>query len=219
MLFPFTVGLYLLRLGCVSRVSVFVLGLGVVMSLSRGAMLSIFSLLLVLFLGQRSMKKVFVVLWLFLLLFLLFFSYHVGLFEKEFSLIESRVLDHGGGVSARLNSLFEGWWVFSDSLKTILIGSGLGWFSGVEILNPHNSYLRILYEMGLVGFLSFLLLLIYFIILSFRSFLRRDPLPMAVLSSLLVGSVTNDYYLTKEFWFILALVFFLVAQDRHSPHY
>lgn len=206
MIFSLFVSAYLNYFKKVSSFCVLLIALGVFFSLSRGAIIG-----LILFFSIISMRGGVVrviVLSIGVLFALLFFYavYSFGLAKDFFNLLENRFSDGGGGVLARLDSLNSGWEFYSSNVHAIFFGLGPGELLKIMQNNPHNSVARITFETGVIGIVSFLAVFFYFTLLSIRRLLLRQYLTLAIVVTLFFISLTNDYYLVKDYWLALAFV-------------
>lgn len=101
--------------------------------------------------------------------------------------------------------------------KFPILGIGIGSYTfyyqdffDVETLGatPHNTYIRVLAELGAIGFLSFIGMAYYFVK---RALHERSPMLIALLAGILIGNNFQDFFMTPWNWFILGL--FLVERD------
>lgn len=77
---------------------------------------------------------------------------------------------------------------------------------------PHNTYVQVLSETGIIGFIIFIILL-YNVLINFRSGIKVLPRSLSdiqwtwsiVLIILLVGSMTKTDLLDKFFWFLMGI--------------
>ena len=128
--------------------------------------------------------------------------------DKLSSVIEQRVFDQGGGASARLESITN-WYAYgSDNFKQVLFGNGAGFFEyySTSSNSAHNSFVRVLGEYGLIALLFFVCLLFFFTApLVLRS--KLTVFSLSSLLSLMLVLFTNDYYLVRDFWFLLFMIY------------
>jgi O-antigen ligase len=68
--------------------------------------------------------------------------------------------------------------------------------------NAHNSYLRIIWEIGYIGFVAMFLFI--FSIVKKKSYNNKI---YPVLIAIFVTWIFNDYYIVKETWLFFALIF------------
>lgn len=100
--------------------------------------------------------------------------------------------------------------VYERGFQTIILGHGIGQFGPtVEPIlgrprGPHNTYIRIFVELGLVGICLFILILGN-IISKVRSF-PNTPIWLTALSCLLIVGIANDWGPYLMTWFVFTIV-------------
>ncbi|MBD3329444.1 hypothetical protein GF357_03045 [Candidatus Dojkabacteria bacterium] len=96
------------------------------------------------------------------------------------------------------------------------LGIGIGSYTfyyqdyfDVETLGatPHNAYIRVLAELGIVGFMWFSGFVIYF---AKKALSKRSPLLISLLAGILIGNMFQDFFMTPWNWFLLGL--FLIEE-------
>ncbi|MBY5925424.1 MULTISPECIES: O-antigen ligase family protein [unclassified Halomonas] len=214
MLFSFFVSLYLFRLKQVTWICVFLISLGVIFSLSRGAILAISLFILVTFLEKRFITNLTICIAIFILACFSFLLYETGFAADVFTLLFGRFADSGGGAAARLSSLMLGWHSYSSDLQHFLFGVGPGNLLSLMENNPHNSFARILFESGVLGFLAYVTFITVLLLSAIRQTLSGSAFALGMVLSLIAFSLTNDYYLVKDFWLILALAAYCCQSGR-----
>ena len=73
------------------------------------------------------------------------------------------------------------------------------WFTA----HPHNEYLRFLAELGVIGFLGFLFFNLFVL---YRLFRYRRVYSIIIIISLLLLSITYDYYMSPWVWAFLSMI-------------
>ncbi len=126
---------------------------------------------------------------------------------------------NGGGMNGRMPIWQAGLRVFSHSIPNIVVGVGAdGFIKAVDIWYvAHNTYLSVLVNNGLIGFVLFLAILAQAAWAGFRSV---DPERKVILSSLLcwmVAIAVGTWDHNRVAWFLLAISFTAGAQ-RSSPY-
>ena len=94
-----------------------------------------------------------------------------------------------------------------------VIGSGIGSFEfsisteHVEISNAHNTYIHILYELGIIGISLYMLMLITIGIYILRMKQVNDKVFLSVLLlTLMVAQITMNLIFDKEMWVVMTLL-------------
>ncbi len=96
-------------------------------------------------------------------------------------------------------------------MLSILFGSGSGSYEkkSENGFAAHNTYLRVLYEQGIVGIILYIAVL-FFIFRLLRMRKRKDMLYTTLLASLLVGILVQNMFVDtlhwRHFWVLLSLV-------------
>lgn len=181
-------------------------GLGLAASLSRGAILGFFIFLFVIFLFEQRSRA----LTLKSLLYLAILSTTVLAISPGHvtsslqGLILRRLQDEGGGGQSRLRAAQSAIEAFGRG--NVIIGAGRAPYAAINSDGqpPHNSYVTILLDGGLLGLLVFGLTL-FLVFLVSVCFYPANVYPLAIFASLSVIAFTNDFFLTKEWWIGLAI--------------
>jgi hypothetical protein len=97
--------------------------------------------------------------------------------------------------------------LLSSPLHVLTVGFGPGSFETLNGLNIHNSWLELLFSMGIYGYAAFLLLLGYVLVLALR---RPDaiavvPVVMGLLS-IMVFMVAHDVVRGRIFWVAFGII-------------
>lgn len=177
-------------------VCMILIGVGVVLTGSRGAILTLAISVLVYLLirrknidENRSVIKLFVLGMFFILGgYYLFTKYIDQAILTRFQI--SSILADGGSGRAEL-------WKYyfveaQDSIIHFLFGHGFG-----TALNAHNVFIEYFYSTGIVGVLIILILLG---IVVYRAFWLKDNLAMGFIWIIIITSCTIGYFLNKGFW-------------------
>jgi len=205
--------------GCVlllSVVNMFYVGTG------RTGML-VFVVLIVLFFMQRLsfLKQLVSILLLVLLLAVAFKTSDT--FNEKFTAAVDEVQQFEQGHSRTSLGMRLDWWIDSSLMmkQKPVMGYGTGSFekehtayiSGTDIMvtdNPHNEFLLIGVQLGGVGLLVFVLILIFQLICSFRGGPPQSYYLQGVVVAMIVGCSTNSFLFdTHEghFWALLSAVY------------
>ncbi len=103
-------------------------------------------------------------------------------------------------------------------IKVTTFGIGVGSFETINSgFNIHNSYLEILLQTGLFGFVLFSLIIIYVFRTTFKSFHISRILPIFLgLLSIMVFMTFHDILRGRIFWLPLSLLMIFAKSERHS---
>ncbi len=207
---------FLYQKGVVAKSLMFISGIAVVLTLSRGGVVAILAGLFATFFiaNAKSKLKIIAIFSGFAFLTVLVVLSNYDFFSL---FIEKRMngLESGGG-------RFEVWGNALELFyKKPLFGYGI--FSFVDLSNnfygiakyAHNTYLEVLVETGLVGFFIFLFFICITIVTSYNNSLilphARFLFPLNV--SFFVCIIGLSMYINTIFWFLL-LINFLVARRK-----
>lgn len=220
MLLVVYIGLLIKRKILAVKISILFVLLAVVFSMSRGAILALSVLLFFhfLYLFMSNRKLVFMYVSGFVILSLVGISVvandsYFGHFNEA---VDRRLNDTGGGVSSRLEAVSTTVEAASDTVMSMLFGVGLDKAKAFSAdgLAPHNTFVRILGELGAFSLITYLFLFLL-IASNFPKHIERIPY-LGTLMSLLLACATNDYFLVREFWLLLAVL--IVITSRNSSH-
>lgn len=136
----------------------------------------------------------------------------ISLFISKFTFLATRLAEVGVSDTSRSSILFD---VFPIFLKEGMTGFGIGNFAyyAQNILNlnlyaPHNFFLEILFELGLI---SFIIVIIFFmkIIFSVFSNAKRERFFVFYLLLLFIPFcvLNSGYLLTAIVWLFIALIY------------
>ncbi len=135
----------------------------------------------------------------------------------------------GDSISVRLGMWQEGWWMLQDKS---LWGAGLSGYQQsvlpyhqkdyIEIyLYPHNVVLNFWSEIGFLGLLSFVLIVVYFYYLAYQSkYDKYAIITMSAMLALLVHGLVDVPYFKNDlsvlFWLLVAIVLVIDKQRFES---
>ena len=127
----------------------------------------------------------------------------------------------GDSVSTRLEMWSETW----EMIKTKpILGAGLVGYQPavapfhekeyIEVyLYPHNIFLNFWSEIGLLGLISFILIIIYFYIYGFKKYDKWSIIAMATMTALLIHGLVDVPYFKNDlsilFWVIIGVIMIL----------
>nr|PMJ88198.1 hypothetical protein BCU14_25290 [Vibrio lentus] len=113
-----------------------------------------------------------------------------------------------GGGSGRFEIWALGLEFITSKIEYIFFGVGPNQFGDMSKLlgidnTTHNSYLRLLFELGILGLIVFILLIIY----MFNS-LKNIPsiYRYTAFFALMISWLSNDFILNKETWLFFAVL-------------
>ncbi len=136
------------------------------------------------------------------------------LFVERFSLSQSYDVGETGRFGNQLNSI--------PLLLQAPLGFGPGGFSAIFGADPHNVYINAFASYGWIGGISYLLLVIFTIIVGFRTILMRGPWQIyvvaafcALFTTILQGvQIDSDHW--RHFYWMLGIVWGLYAATSAS---
>jgi O-antigen ligase len=180
---------------------------GIIKTGSRGAMLGLLVGILVLMTRQRVSSAV--RLKIGIMAFLAVGGLVWGSYDNEMVRLRWEKTFMGGNLAGREEILPEAWKMFTESP---LVGWGpgahlveLGERFGRPTLDPHNLYLWILNEAGLLGAIPFFIGLWMCWRAAWRATQGTEgTLPIALLSCLLIVNMSGSEHNRKLFWLVLA---------------
>ena len=169
----------------------------------------IFSILIFMIISNFLSKKNIVLFVLFIIFFVLS-DYYLNILKG----IEARNIEaeqFGGLFSGRIERFYDAYNLFYSNIKNILIGYGGAaspyydpQFLGISpVISPHNQYLSILAENGLIGFIIYLMLTIKMV----ANIIRAKSLQGALLLSVFVFTFNSEvigrtYVFSILFWIL-----------------
>jgi len=161
---------------------------------SRGAILSLFlSLFFFLFYFKKEKLLFWQIMISSLVVGVIFFMWNKGYIHfSSDSLV-------GNDSSAQTRLFFWKEALFNLNWKTILIGNGPRTFLEIYGHWLHNSYLNRFVELGIFGYLNYLIILFF----SWYVFLKQKNYIIIIFTSFLIGSFFVDFYLNGLMWFII----------------
>jgi len=178
---------------------------GVLLSFSRTSIAAILIFYLLFFLPRIGMLKggAGVILFIFI---------GVSLFKSELFIdmlnyrLENLISGDGSG---RYDIWRLGFDYATDSVARFFIGVGGNGFyligDKIGVTNTvHNSFLRLFFELGLMGVISFFV----FIALIVKSAIKGDSYYFfCSITAIMINWIGNDFFLVKETWLFLAIMF------------
>lgn len=195
--------------------------LAVVLSFSRGVTAGLTIFLFMSLFKREWLKYIFIAPLFVIIIIIIFNKFLFNLLDIETikHTIEYRVSNlKSGDLSGRSTIWIYGFKIWFNDILHILFGFGFGNFQnyigyyGIEN-TVHNSYLRSLYELGLVG----TVVLIYFyksLIKSIKSI--SDINKFIIISSILVCWFSNDFFINKDTFLLLSLLALMSNFDSNS---
>lgn len=208
--FSFIVGVALTMRGHISSIVPALIASGIFIAGSRAVFLSLTVFVGAIFFLEVSARRVLFRVMIFSAAFCLMI-YIATPGEVIDAMAIQRIEDGTGGGIARLRHAFDALNLFVDG--NWFLGYGRGVYPEKP---PHNSFLTILVDYGIVGLASFTGILGYSILLFFRR-RRQSAAPLAIVLSLSAAATFNDYHLTREWWMAFStawLVFRLSALEK-----
>lgn len=123
-----------------------------------------------------------------------------------------------GGGSGRSDIWLRGLDYIALNKNALMLGVGVNNFASFSLsldLNNtvHNSFLRILFEGGLIVFCSFLFFI--FNVIRYVSFKVNSFHLFVILLSLVGAWLSNDFLLNKETWLLFALFLYVDFEDKN----
>ena len=204
------------------KIFLFFLAISVLITISRGVIIALISF--VLLMNLKLSKPTFV--------------YVVFLFVGYISLVKYIPEDFVFTITERFNVFFDegdssgrsgiwqhGYVEWSKDLGFIILGFGFNNFPNlVRIsdldLNVHNSFLRALYELGVVGFIV-VFSFFYNIINQIKWEHTKEKYILII--ALVISWMTNDFFILKETFFMIAILLMLSSKfkkhDWKKPFY
>lgn len=188
--------------------------LGVLVSLSRGAVLALAIFFIVMFLRDfRSRNLLIKAAALALSLGIIFINITPSAEFLHFSnVLQTRTTDGGGGMQARADYARQ-------SIRSLDEGNtwiGVGRIQDVNLQNralvPHNTYITVLIDTGITGFVVFCSILLFVFIKTMKAY-RFSGLPLAIFLSLIAIAITNDYHFIREWWLALSFAYLISIQE------
>ncbi len=203
--------------------------LAIVFTRSKGALFGVVSGLVFYLVFYKKMRKYFVI-----ILLLVFFLGFYGLQVGQINLKGASTVTGGDSISVRLDMWHETWQMLK---KHFLMGAGLAGYQNamqayhhkhyIEIyLYPHNIILNFWSELGLVGLLSFLLIVSWFYFTGFvglsYKYKQEDYglILMAGMTTLLIHGLVDVPYFKNDlsilWWVLIALMLILYNKKTRT---
>lgn len=201
------------------NISLFIIGVGFFLSFSRGALLAVFIFLFIYSFFLKKYKT---------LLFISIFSI-LGYLIIEISGFSSFVDLSNSRFSSSLNSRDIAWDMLLESIaNNLLLGVGFG-VSNEIVLNidelgfsSHNLHLQFAAEIGLIGYILFLLVYLYPVFFSFYQIRKNNRVKentffFALLIAILCHQVFENTLFRSGFftyfWFFISCIPFYINHD------
>tara|TARA_B110000879_G_C11182935_1_gene519529 strand:- start:6674 stop:7819 length:1146 start_codon:yes stop_codon:yes gene_type:complete len=197
------------------RIFLFLVAISVLITISRGV---IFALIAFVFLMNLKLNKT-------------TFVSVVFLFVGYTSLVKYLPEDFVFTITERFNVFFDegdssgrsgiwqhGYVEWSKDLGFIILGFGFNNFPSVVIisdldLNVHNSFLRALYELGVVGFIV-VFSFFYSIINQIKWEHTKEKYILII--ALVISWMTNDFFILKETFFMIAVLLMMSSKFQKT---
>tara|TARA_B110000093_G_C12825217_1_gene348710 strand:- start:173 stop:742 length:570 start_codon:yes stop_codon:yes gene_type:complete len=189
--------------------------MSVLITISRGAIIALISFIL--FMNLKLNKTTFVSA---LFLFIGYMSLVQYLPEDFVFTITERfnVFFDEGDSSGRSGIWQHGYIEWSKDLGYIILGFGFNNFPNVVMisdldLNVHNSFLRVLYELGIVGFIV-VFPFFYSIINQIKWEHTKEKYILII--ALVISWMTNDFFILKETFFMIAVLLMMSSKFQKT---
>lgn len=211
---------YFNRNNLINYIGAIIIGLCVILAVSRGTYIALAISLIFLFVGGKQKHK-FRIFFFFILLLGVFITLFQSFFKES---ILPRLIGYEG-----LGGRSTIWLVATQMIKDhFLVGVGFGNFP--DLYGPysfalrgwyahsgsHNVYIRLLSELGIIG-------LFFFVLFQFKVFLEIIRIPkgflskyflLALLAYLIVGGMSTDLLLDKGYWFGFGLIIASIMVEK-----
>lgn len=135
----------------------------------------------------------------------------LSLFLSKFDFLSNRLSEMGLSDNSRSAILYD---VFPTFFKQGMIGFGIGNFSyyaenilHLELYAPHNFFLEILFELGIISFILILLLFVKILSSSFFQKNNRFYIFYMLLLFIPFSVLNSGYLLTAIVWLFLGLIY------------
>ncbi|MFT0138659.1 O-antigen ligase family protein [Alcanivoracaceae bacterium MT1] len=145
-------------------------------------------------------------------LYVVFKDDYESIYEKISATVEYRVEDLGSSGSGRFD-IWEEAGEHLENTKYALIGVGPGQYFGMQNVDnqTHNSYMKLIVESGVIGFLLYIL---WLGVVLYGVVSNNMRLELAAFLTILLFSMGNDVFLTKGFSLLAAtILLFLVERE------
>ncbi|MEK7433389.1 MAG: O-antigen ligase family protein [Cyanobacteriota bacterium] len=186
----------------------------IIFTFSRGIWLtSIFSVILILIFGFRILKKNIISLVVMGILAFIPIVIKWDSIVNRFLSIQNIFNTSENSIEWRKSLLRGALNMFYDNP---IIGSGLNTFSqvfpfyqdtaGYYSINPHNYYLQLLAETGIMGFFTFIILILSILYMSFKAFINSENIFKGISLGLLVGIISSLIHISLDIeWSVSAI--------------
>lgn len=186
----------------------------IIMTFSRGIWLStLIAVVLILFLGRKILKKNLIYIGIVAILSVLpiIFNWE-KIAQRLFSL--QNIFNNAENSIEWRKSLLRGTW--NMFLDNPIIGTGLNTFpsafsayqerAGYFSINPHNYYLQLLAETGVIGFTAFIVLALSILYMSFKAFANSEKIFKGIALGLLVSIISSLIHIFVDIdWSVAAI--------------
>jgi len=192
----------------------------IVLTFSRGIWLSLlFGIFLIFALGHKILKKnwIFIVVVVILCLIPIILNWESII--TRFASLQNVFTSVENSIEWRKSLLRGSVKIFEDNP---IFGTGLNTFAfvyslyqeraGYFSINSHNYYLQLLTETGVVGFITFIVLALSILYISFKTFFNAEKLFKGISLGLLIGVITSLIHISVDIdWSIasIPIVFWL----------
>lgn len=196
--------------GKIKLILLFMMAFLILLSFSRGVILGM--LVYFVFKIKYKLIPIFVLLILFFYLSNIFTLLDMNI-DDLYKTLEYRLENlKTGDLSGRVTTWIIGYEVWSLNLKNILFGFGFNNFiENTEYLGVsntvHNSYLRMLYEFGILGFI-FIVYLFY----KFIETISKNKIFLIFLP-ILITWISNDFFIVKDTFLLICI---LIVNSKHD---
>lgn len=200
-----------------AAIAKFVIAISILLTMSRaGISLWLVYILFSNFVYRHYARVVFIP--LALIAIVMFLLIHYGMLDVVWDRLTYGVTDSSNTRSrgyiwhAYLTSITTDW-------KTLLFGQGIDMDPAkILVITPHNGFLYLGFQFGLIGFILYLMLFIYSIHTVINSHCRRLLSFNFGLFLLLCMTMTDDYLALPFFWLVACFLFSQRFLKHHSEH-
>jgi len=186
----------------------------IVLTFSRGIWLTLLiAIFLVFALGHKIIKKnwIFIVIIMIICLIPIIFNWESII--TRFSSLQNIFSSVENSIEWRKSLLRGSIKIFADNP---IFGTGLNTFAfvyslyqeraGYFSINSHNYYLQLLTETGVVGFITFIVLALSILYLSFKAFFNSEKLFKGISLGLLIGIISSLIHISVDIDWSIAVI-------------
>lgn len=186
----------------------------IILTFSRGIWLSsMIALVLILILGRNILKKNLIYLGLVGVVSLIPIVIKWESIVSRFLSLQNIFNNAENSIEWRKSLLKSTFDMFIDNP---VIGTGLNTFpfvfstyqekAGYFSINPHNYYLQLLAETGVMGFISFMVLVMSILYMSFKAFKNSEKIFKGIALGLIVGIISSLLHISVDIdWSVLSI--------------